>query len=70
MTRHRQPLEAAISELTSLAIWLAPDLGMQHPSYGALHGTLIDVRAALQRAVDDPRGDAPTQRSQQGRSGP
>jgi hypothetical protein len=31
---------------------------MQHPSYGAIRGTLSDVRNALQRALDDPHGDA------------
>jgi hypothetical protein len=39
-------------------VWLAPDLGVQHPSYGAIHGALNDVRSALQRALDNPRGDA------------
>lgn len=58
MGRRRQPLEAAISELASLDVWLAPDLGVQHPSYGALHGALNDVRGALQRALDHPHGDA------------
>lgn len=58
MGRHRQPLEAAISELIGLDAWLPADLGVQHPSYGAIHGTLYDVRSALQRAVDHPRGDA------------
>ena len=58
MGRHRQPLEAAISELVSLDMWLAADLGVQHPSYGAIHGALYDVRGALQQALDHPRGDA------------
>jgi hypothetical protein len=59
MRRHRQPLEAAIRELASLDVWLAADLGSaRHPSYGALHGALNDVRSALQRALDNPRGDA------------
>ena len=58
MGLHRQPLEAAISGLAGLDVWLAPDLTMQHPSYGAIRGTLHDVRSALRRAVDNPRGDA------------
>jgi hypothetical protein len=59
MTRHhRQPLEAALSELAGLDMWLAADLGVQHPSAGAIRGTLHDVRSALQRAVDHPHGDA------------
>ncbi len=59
MARHRQPLEAAISELAGLDVWLAPDLGgVQNASYGAVHGTLHDVRSALQRALDHPHGDA------------
>jgi hypothetical protein len=58
MGGHRQPLEAAISGLAGLDVWLAPDLTMQHPSYGAIHGTLNDVRSALQRALDNPHGDA------------
>jgi hypothetical protein len=59
MSRHRQPLEAAISELAGLDMWLAADLGgVQHPSYGAVHGALQDVWSALQRAVDHPHGDA------------
>jgi hypothetical protein len=58
MMRRRQPLEAAISELASLDVWLAPALGVQHPSYGAVHGALNDVRSALQRALDHPHGDA------------
>ncbi len=28
------------------------------PSYGAIRGTLSDVRNALQRALDNPHGDA------------
>jgi hypothetical protein len=55
---HRQPLEAAVSGLAGLDVWLAPDLTMQHPSYGAIRDMLNDVRSALQRAVDDPHGDA------------
>jgi hypothetical protein len=59
MGRHRQPLEAAISELASLDAWLAADLGgVQHPSYGAVHGALNDVWSAVQRALDNPHGDA------------
>jgi hypothetical protein len=58
MRRHRQPLQAAISELASLDMWLAADLGVQHPSYGAICGALQDVRSTLQRAVDSPHGDA------------
>jgi hypothetical protein len=58
MGRHRQPLEAAIGGLAGLEAWLAPDLTMQHPSYGAIHGTLRDVRSALRRALDTPHGDA------------
>jgi hypothetical protein len=58
MGRHRQPLEAAITGLAGLEVWLAADLTMQHPSYGAIRGTLTDVRSVLQRAVDDPHGDA------------
>ena len=58
MSRHRQPLEAAISGLAGLDMWLAPDLGKQHPTYAAVRGTLHDVRSALQRALDNPHGDA------------
>jgi hypothetical protein len=58
MGRHRQPLEAALGGLAGLDVWLAPDLTMQHPSYGAIHGALHDVRSALQRALDNPHGDA------------
>jgi hypothetical protein len=58
MGRHRKPLEAAIGGLAGLEAWLAPDLTMQHPSYGAIHGTLRDVRTALRRALDNPHGDA------------
>jgi hypothetical protein len=58
MGRHRQPLEAAITGLAGLDIWLAPDLTMQHPAYGAIRDTLNDVRSALQRAVESPHGDA------------
>ena len=58
MGRHRQPLHAAIRGLAGLDVWLAPDLTMQHPSYGAIRATLTDVRSALQRAVDNPHGDA------------
>jgi hypothetical protein len=58
MGRHRQPLEAAIGGLAGLDAWLAPDLTMQHPSYGAIRGTLRDVRSALRRALDNPHGDA------------
>jgi hypothetical protein len=58
MRRRQQPLEAAISELLSLEMWLAADLGVQHPSYASIHGALHDVRSALQRAVDHPHGDA------------
>jgi len=58
MGRHRQPLEAAITGLAGLEVWLAADLTMQHPSYGAIRGALTDVRSALQRAVDSPHGDA------------
>jgi hypothetical protein len=36
MSRHRQPLEAAITGLAGLDVWLAPDLTMQHPSYSAI----------------------------------
>jgi hypothetical protein len=39
-------------------MWLAPDLTLQHPSYGAIRGALQDVRGALQRALDSPHGDA------------
>ena len=31
---------------------------LEHPSHGAIRGTLNDVRSALQRAVDNPHGDA------------
>jgi hypothetical protein len=58
MSRHRQALEAAISELAGVEMWLAPDLTMQHPSYRAIHGTLNDVHSALRRALDNPQGDA------------
>ena len=58
MGRHQQPLQAAISGLVGLDMWLAPDLTMQHPAYGAIRATLTDVRSALQRAVDKPHGDA------------
>jgi hypothetical protein len=58
MGTHQQPLQAAITGLAGLDMWLAPDLTMQHPSYGAIRATLTDVRNALQRAVDHPRGDA------------
>ena len=58
MGRHRQPLEAAITGLVGLDVWLAPDLTMQHPFYGPIRATLTDVRSALQRAVDNPHGDA------------
>ena len=58
MSRDRQPLEAAVSGLVGLDVWLAPDLGMRHPTYDAVRGTLNSVRGALQRALDDPHGDA------------
>ncbi len=58
MGRHRQPLQAALGGLTGLEVWLAPDLTMQHPAYAAVRGTLHDVHRALQRAVDNPHGDA------------
>jgi hypothetical protein len=58
MSGHRQPLEAAVNGLVGLEVWLAPDLTMQHPSYGAIRGALNDVRSALQRALGDPHGDA------------
>jgi hypothetical protein len=58
MSIHQQPLDAAISELVSLDVWLAADLGLQHPFYAAIHGALDDVRSTLQHAVDSPHGDA------------
>ena len=58
MGRYGQPLEAAITGLVGLDVWLAPDLTMQHPAYGAIRDTLNDVRSALRRAVEDPHGDA------------
>jgi hypothetical protein len=58
MGRYRQPLEPAIAGLAGLDVWLAADLTMQHPSYGAIRGALHDVRSALQRALDSPHGDA------------
>jgi hypothetical protein len=56
--RHREPLRAAIGGLADLGAWLPADLTMQHPSYGAIRGALNDVQSALQRALDNPHGDA------------
>jgi hypothetical protein len=53
-----QPLHAVIKGLRDLEIWLTADLGVRHPSYETVHELVVGARAELQRAINEPHGDA------------